>query len=234
MPPADPIAELKKSLRSQMRVQLKALAESTPDSCRGGVTPECNSSGEQRIADYRESRISAGTDAARSLRKSELYANADLVLSYVALASEFDTNAINALVLADGKQLALPRIMDSAEDAYMDFFLVNPAVPLEKQLVKNRYGIWEPEQGCPIVSAPRKPAIMLVPGLAFSRDGKRLGRGKGYYDRYLSRFSETDVICVGVCFECQLLETVPVEAHDRRVEWVLTDNSKQSLVKLLF
>jgi 5-formyltetrahydrofolate cyclo-ligase len=219
MPPADPIAELKKNLRSQMRAQLKTLAESTPN--------------------YRESRTLAGTDAARILCKSELYVNADLVLSYVALDSEFDTGAINSLVLADGKQLALPRITNSADAvpkdsvAYMDFFLVDPAIPLEKQLIKNKYGIWEPKQDGTIVSAPRKPALMLVPGLAFSRDGKRLGRGKGYYDRYLSRFLEADVVCVGVCFECQLLETVPVEAHDKRVEWMLTQNSMRFTDRLV-
>jgi 5-formyltetrahydrofolate cyclo-ligase len=206
-PLADSIAAHKKSLRSQMRLQMKKMAELTPD--------------------YRESRIFAGSNAARILRESALYQNADLVLSYVSLDTEFDTGAINALVLADGKQLALPRITGAAD---MDFFLINPAVPLENQLVKNRYGISEPNQDCPLVSARRlvntlrKPALMLAPGLAFTRDGKRLGRGKGYYDRYLSRFSAADVICVGVCFECQLLETVPVEMHDRRVEWVLTES----------
>jgi 5-formyltetrahydrofolate cyclo-ligase len=206
MLPANSIADLKKNLRLQMRAELKALAES---------------------ADYHGNKTRMGIDAARILHESALYQNVDLVLSYVALGSEFDTGAINALVLADGKRLALPRI---TENLHMDFFLADPAIPLEIQLVKNKYGIWEPRQDCPAVGVPQKPAIMLVPGLAFSVEGKRLGRGKGYYDRYFNRYPEADIVRVGVCFECQMLEDVPVEAHDKRVGWVLTEKGLRELI----
>ncbi|GAB4014115.1 MAG: hypothetical protein Fur0010_11770 [Bdellovibrio sp.] len=64
------------------------------------------------------------------------------------------------------------------------------------------------------------PALILVPGLGFSRDGERLGRGKGYYDRYLSQFNG---LKIGICFEEMLLKKIPSESHDVKVDFVVSD-----------
>jgi 5-formyltetrahydrofolate cyclo-ligase len=61
--------------------------------------------------------------------------------------------------------------------------------------------------------------MVLAPGVAFDRQGRRLGRGKGFYDRLLSN---AEGKACGVAFNEQLVETIPVEAHDRRVQWLLT------------
>jgi 5-formyltetrahydrofolate cyclo-ligase len=70
---------------------------------------------------------------------------------------------------------------------------------------------------------PEKIDLILVPGLAFTRDGQRLGRGGGYYDRYLAALP-SGAVKLGVCFQCQLLDSLPLEAHDQRVHAVVTEN----------
>ncbi len=65
------------------------------------------------------------------------------------------------------------------------------------------------------------PEVLVIPGLAFSRDGHRLGRGKGYYDRYLESFSG---IKVGVCYEEQMRSEVPCDEHDQMMDYVVTQN----------
>jgi 5-formyltetrahydrofolate cyclo-ligase len=60
-----------------------------------------------------------------------------------------------------------------------------------------------------------------VPGIAFDRQLNRLGRGKGYYDRLLANYPSTPVI--GLCFQFQLFNHIPVEAHDRKMNQVITD-----------
>jgi len=66
---------------------------------------------------------------------------------------------------------------------------------------------------------PEMLDLVVVPGVAFTRDGARLGRGRGYYDRYLSR-PGLRAFCVGVCFAHQLVDTLPVEPHDRTMDAV--------------
>lgn len=61
--------------------------------------------------------------------------------------------------------------------------------------------------------------LIIVPGVAFDKTGNRLGRGKGYYDRLLSR---TKATCVGVCYNCQLVPTIPAEPHDKLMHYIIT------------
>jgi 5-formyltetrahydrofolate cyclo-ligase len=98
-----------------------------------------------------------------------------------------------------------------------------------QDLIPGQLGIWEP------VRAPERRVevsalkAVLVPGLAFSaRDGSRLGRGKGYYDRTLA---SADAACrrIGVCFACQMRETVPHEPHDVPVQAIVTERGWQEI-----
>lgn len=72
----------------------------------------------------------------------------------------------------------------------------------------------EPAPDAPVV-APDEVDVFLVPGLGFTRDGRRIGRGRGYYDRLLADARE-DVPRLGVCYACQLVDTLPTEPHDMR------------------
>lgn len=67
----------------------------------------------------------------------------------------------------------------------------------------------------------RKVDMVIVPGIAFDRKMNRLGRGKGYYDRFLS---QTSIPKVGVCFDMQLKDQIPVETHDVKMDYIVSEN----------
>ncbi|MDR3194092.1 MAG: 5-formyltetrahydrofolate cyclo-ligase [Tannerella sp.] len=73
---------------------------------------------------------------------------------------------------------------------------------------------------------PAEPAVIIVPGMAFDRQRNRLGRGKGYYDRFLSAHPAP---AVGVCFQFQLFDRIPVDGHDRKMTWVVTEEETLGL-----
>lgn len=106
------------------------------------------------------------------------------------------------------KRVVLPRI----EGNEMEFYDISQGVQL------GAFGIMEPLATTAI--DPSEIDVMVVPGVAFTRRGERCGRGKGFYDRYISR-AGFRAFTVGVCFPCQVVEELPVEAHDKRVDRVI-------------
>lgn len=87
-------------------------------------------------------------------------------------------------------------------------------------------GLQEPDPALHPEVPPEEIDLILVPGLAFSADGRRLGRGGGYYDRFLPRL-RAGVPRVGVAFRCQILEMIPCQPHDARVSHLLTPEGLQ-------
>ena len=81
------------------------------------------------------------------------------------------------------------------------------------------FGIMEPIATTPI--EPSEIDVMIVPGVAFTRQGARLGRGKGFYDKYLSR-NGFRAHTIGVCYPCQIVENLPTEEHDRVLDCVIS------------
>lgn len=111
-------------------------------------------------------------------------------------------------------RVVLPRVGDRADGTpEMEFYDYEP-----QAMASGAYGITEPQQGEPC--GEEEIDLMVVPGVAFAEDGRRLGRGKGYYDRYLSR-EGFRAYTVGVCYSCQLRDDVPAESHDKRVDKVI-------------
>lgn len=80
------------------------------------------------------------------------------------------------------------------------------------QLVLGRWGIWEPTDEAPLLSDYSRLDLVVVPGVAFSSDGKRLGRGKSFYDRFLPLVPRAAF--VGVCYPCQVVEQIPADPWD--------------------
>jgi hypothetical protein len=89
----------------------------------------------------------------------------------------------------------------------------------KESLQKGAYNIPEPHNGR--VISPSEIDLMLVPGVAFDTSGGRLGRGKGFYDRYLSRLDAAHIYKVGICLPHQLVAQVPTEPHDVRMDTVI-------------
>ena len=91
-----------------------------------------------------------------------------------------------------------------------------------KLLKKNSWGIPEIQDSASSATDLSEIDLVLVPGLAFSRKGARLGQSRGYYDRFLNQLNGAKILGVG--FDWQILEHVPEESHDRRLDGIITES----------
>lgn len=91
---------------------------------------------------------------------------------------------------------------------------------IDQPMKQLKFGLQVPESGVEI--DPAEIDFIVVPGLGFDRQGDRLGRGGGFYDKFLSNESMNAIRC-GICFDCQIVEHIPVEEHDIRMNLVITD-----------
>lgn len=147
------------------------------------------------------------------IRESDVWRKAGSVLLFSPLPDEPDIWPLAELALVQGKWLALPRFI-TGKNRYEAARVES----LEADLTTGAFGVREPLAHCP--SVPLKPLdLLLVPGVAFEAGGRRLGRGKGYYDRLLAG---TGGCTLGVAFECQVVETLPLEPHDVVLNCIVT------------
>lgn len=139
------------------------------------------------------------------------------VLLYYPIEGEVDTLPILESALAAGKNVGLPV---SHSGGRMEFRLVTDP---ERELAPGRFGVREPSADCPIFDkAAADPAdtLILVPALAFDREGFRLGYGNGYYDRYLEGFPAT---AVGLVYSDFLADRLPKGRFDQSVSLLVTE-----------
>ena len=142
------------------------------------------------------------------------YASAETVLLYVkAFPEELDTRSLFVDALATGKRVLCPRV-DRAEHRLRLFRIRDLTTDLEPGIL----GIPEPRLNCP-EAKPTSVDWALVPGLVFDRGCFRLGRGGGHYDRLLPRM-RADCLRWSLGFDCQLVDQLPIEAHDAPVDGV--------------
>ena len=155
--------------------------------------------------------------AVQRLLESPLFAAARAVAAYPSVDPEVDTAGLLAQCLAAGKRLALPRT-DRATCA-MNFHLVTN---LQSDLEARHFKFHEPLSTLPILS-PEDIDLIVVPGLAFDAKGNRLGRGAGYYDRFLAQ-PDMKARSVSLAFDCQIVESVPTLCHDCGVDAIFTES----------
>jgi 5-formyltetrahydrofolate cyclo-ligase len=163
-----------------------------------------------RVADEGEKQaISA--EIVRRIETSTVFRNADVVALYHALPDEVQLGELLGR-WADVKRLALP----STAFGWMIFREYTGTEDLQV----GEFGIAEPVSGR--IIPPEVIDLMIVPGVAFDSVGHRLGRGAGYYDRYLSSPHASGIHKIGVCFPWQLVASVPTEPHDIAMNEVIT------------
>ncbi len=150
-------------------------------------------------------RRAAGQKILSHLRSWDAWVAARTVCAFTALPSEPDV----LTPWPDGKTIILPRVVGSQVSLHL--------VDNSEVLVAGSFGILEPAPNAPVALA--RADIILVPGLAFDLSGVRLGRGGGFYDRLLTNF---EGLRVGVCFEESVLERIPAEPHDARMDFLMT------------
>ena len=147
------------------------------------------------------------------------YQQANAVLGYMNFGAEFESSLWVTRVLVEGKRLALPKVNHHTNQ--LDLYWVDD---LENQLAAGLWGIREPiVERCERLDSVNEIEFVLLPGVAFSRDGARLGYGKGYYDKLVARMQHKPVLAAAA-FAMQLVEHIPQEATDRKVEWLVTEN----------
>ena len=140
---------------------------------------------------------------------TEQYRQAKTIYGYLPYNQEVRTVPMLERALADGKRVAVPKVYgDEMKFIYMtDLSLVE----------KSDMGIPEPVADEPVAEDPT--ALVLMPGLAFTKNGDRMGYGGGFYDKYLSR--EPGHPTVALCYAFQIVESLPTQDHDIPVDVVL-------------
>lgn len=175
---------------------------------------------EQLPADVRAAHSTAIT--ARLLQLPE-YRQAGAVLGYMNFGAEFASELWIQKVLAEGKKLALPRVNHHTN--LLDLYWVEDP---ETQLAPGLWGIREPiVERCTRLVALNEVEFALLPGVAFSRDGARLGYGKGFYDKLLKSQSNREEArrpaLISAAFTLQIVGQIPQDATDVKVEWIITE-----------
>jgi len=191
-------ADAKKTLRAEVSARLEALSP-------GDMVRE-------------------GREVTGRIRELPEWRQARIILAYLTFGGEFDPGLLMEAALAEGKRLAVPRLRNRTRKLSlgreMDFFEIRD---LKGPWDRHPYGMAEPFPDRPAVDPVcfrREEILVITPGLAFDRRRFRLGRGGGFYDTYLGRFPE-GLTLVAPAFTCQIVDTVPAEAHDRPLDRVV-------------
>ncbi|HEY5296400.1 MAG TPA: 5-formyltetrahydrofolate cyclo-ligase [Verrucomicrobiae bacterium] len=147
------------------------------------------------------------------LENEEIWKNARSVLFFAPLPEEPDIWPLAADALAAKKKVALPKFIPE-RNHYASCEIQNFSSDVEM----GKFGIREPKASCAEIP-PIEFDLILVPGIAFDLHGNRLGRGQGFYDRLLAEFRGTKI---GIAFDEQISTEVSAEAHDVRMDFILT------------
>lgn len=167
-----------------------------------------------RYQEQRKEQLASDSESLRSkIIASSLWQTSRNILMFYPLSDEPDIVPLLAQALSSGKSISLPRY-DSSSGVYEAALIRN----LTEDLVPGRFGVREPAPNCPALPLNQLD-LTLVPGIAFDSSGRRLGRGKGFYDRLLPG---TTGMTLGLAFDWQESDALPVEPHDVELDAVLT------------
>ena len=164
---------------------------------------------EQKRAMSAASIESASGSLARQFFATSYYQNASVIYGYLPYNQEVRTVPILERALLDGKKVAVPKVYgDTMRFIYLEDLT---------QVAPSDLGIPEPISDGPVASDEN--ALVLMPGLAFDREGNRMGYGGGFYDKFLS--NEPNHPTVALCYAFQMVDEIPTESYDVPVDLVL-------------
>ncbi len=165
-----------------------------------------------------ELRVQLSREITARLLELTPYRRARTVLGYMHFGAEFVSEPWLQQVLRDNKRLLLPKVNAARSD--LDVYHVEN---VDMQLAPGAYGIREPLPERCMTASPVEADFVLLPGVAFARDGARLGYGGGFYDKLLARMTHHPAL-VAAAFAMQVIKGIPQEPTDRKVEWLVTEN----------
>jgi 5-formyltetrahydrofolate cyclo-ligase len=162
----------------------------------------------------KEQRARASEQLTEALISSFWWGQAKSVALFSARWDEPDLSALWNRARAEGRNTLFPKVAGE----HLEFYQVNQS----HQLREGSFGLLEPDPDFCLCVKAAEVDLVLVPGLAFDRRGFRLGRGKGYYDRFLSQ-PNFKGRALGLFFDLQEVSEVPTEPHDRALSGIFTE-----------
>jgi 5-formyltetrahydrofolate cyclo-ligase len=140
-----------------------------------------------------------------------LYQGSEVIAIYNSFGSEVSTKELIRMSIGTKSVVLIPKVVDKE--------LIFIKVDENTEYQTSKFGIEEPVSN----EEYRGPIdLVIVPGVAFTKEGKRLGYGGGYYDRFLKG---KKIQTIGICFESQIVGTIPTEEHDIEVDYVQTEEN---------
>lgn len=151
---------------------------------------------------------------AENLIQRQEYADASVLLAYVSFSSEVNTHFLIEKAWKDGKRVAVPKCMD---DSKLEFQYIRSF----DDLAPGKFGIPEPVTGESVEYNEDDKCLLLLPGVAYTNKGDRLGYGGGYYDRYLKKHDS--IPNAMLAYSLQQTETLPVDEMDVPADMIITE-----------
>lgn len=163
-------------------------------------------------------RTSKSNQILELLKKEEAFLKARIVLPYMDYRSEVMTTELVKELLADvSKRVFVPKV----EGMDIQFYEITSLL----ELTAGYQGIREPAKDSRKLFSQQTlkegNCLLIMPGAVFDRNRERLGYGKGFYDRFVQRFPE--IPRAGLAFSCQIAAKIPVENHDKKADFVVTE-----------
>jgi 5-formyltetrahydrofolate cyclo-ligase len=162
-----------------------------------------------------DERVTGSLRACHRLFGQREYVKAEVIMVYLSLPNEVDTSSVVLRAWQDRKRVLAPKVSWNQRR-----MLPLEIRSLTDDLVVSNLGIREPVSGIPFPI--RHIDLVIVPGLAFDEYGNRLGRGRGFYDRFLAHPEYSGVSC-GLAFRQQVVPAVPVGPLDQGIDMLVTD-----------
>ena len=162
----------------------------------------------------------------KNIMKSELYKKADCIMCYADFHGEVGTILFIEDALLKGKHVFLPKVLENFVESRMEFYEIFST----SELLNGYKGIKEPtgnmQRSFDYDLYKDKNILMLVPGVAFSKNGYRIGYGKGYYDFYLEE--KERIIKAGLCFDLQVVDEFNIDSNDIKMDLLISESTKIS------
>lgn len=152
--------------------------------------------------------------------KNTYVTSSECIFLFASVKNEVSTANLIDKLLSLGKKVAIPKVNEKD----MDFYLIKG----NKDLAPGFKDIPEPLKDNSDLVTPNKNAVLIMPGVAFDRQGNRIGYGGGYYDRYLARFKKKHPRKIGICYDIQYsAKRLPTDLHDTRVDMIITEKREK-------
>lgn len=176
----------------------------------------------QRAQLTREQVNSASEQVSLQILACDAFRQAKSIMGFLAFGKELGVDLVLQEALAQGKTVAVPFITSSTS-------FVPARLTSMEDFVLDCYGIRTVRQPIELVN-PMELDLVLVPGVAFGRDGSRLGMGAGYYDRFLPLAKQA--ILMGVAYDSLVQDTLPCDEHDVRLQCIVSESGFLTLAPL--